>query len=94
MHKALDHTDPFLALSLYHIDTIQSLSSSLLDAYMSIYTYKMGLSMGKTTGRHPFPITYSQNPKRDPKVGRDPLIFASSGAPSSTCYQSPKNGQI
>jgi hypothetical protein len=24
MHKALDHTDPFLALSLYHIDTIQS----------------------------------------------------------------------
>ena len=26
----------------------------------------MGLSMGKPTGRHPFPITYSQKPKRGP----------------------------
>ena len=61
---------------------------------MSIYAYKIGLGMGKPMGRHPYPITYSQNPKRDPKVGRDPLTSASSGAPSLIGCQSPKNGQI
>jgi hypothetical protein len=50
--------------------------------------------MRKPMGRHPFPITLSQNPKRDPKVGQDPLISDSSGAPYSTGCQSPKNGQI
>jgi hypothetical protein len=92
MHKTLDHTDPFLALSLYHIDTIQSSSTRCLDVYL--YITKVGLNVGKPTGRHPFPITLSQNPKRDPKVGRDPLISALSGAPSSTGCRSPKNGQI
>jgi hypothetical protein len=29
----------------------------------------MGLSMGKPMGRHPFPITYSQKPKKGPKSG-------------------------
>jgi hypothetical protein len=82
MHKTFDHTDPILALSLYHIDTIFDYYYFL--SYPSIYTYKSGLSVGKPTGQHPFPITYSQNPKRDPKVGRDSAISASSGAPSST----------
>jgi hypothetical protein len=37
MHKSLDHTDPFLALSLYHIDTIQSLSLSTTCLYVYLY---------------------------------------------------------
>jgi hypothetical protein len=44
-------------------------------------------------GRHPFPITLTQNPKRGPKVDRDPVISASLGAPSSTSCRSPKIGQ-
>jgi hypothetical protein len=31
--------------------------------------YKIGLNMGKPMGRHPFPITYSQQPKKRPKRG-------------------------
>jgi hypothetical protein len=92
MHKTLDHTDPLLELSLYHIDTIQSSYTRCLDVYL--YITKVGLNVGETTGRHPFPITYSQNPKRDSKVGQDPLIFASYGALFSTGCRSPKNGQI
>jgi hypothetical protein len=49
--------------------------------------------MGKPMGRHPIPITYSQKPKKDPKVGRDPVISASSCAPPSTGCRSPKIGQ-
>jgi hypothetical protein len=49
--------------------------------------------MGKPTGRHPFPITLTQNPKRGPKVDRDPVISASLGAPSSISCRSPKIGQ-
>jgi hypothetical protein len=44
-------------------------------------------------GRHPIPVTLSQKPKKDPKVGRDSAIFASSSAPSLTGCQSPQNGQ-
>jgi hypothetical protein len=40
--------------------------------------------MGKPMGQHPFPITLTQNPKRDPKVGRDPMISTSPDAPSLT----------
>ena len=92
MHKTFDHIDPILALSLYQIDTIFDYYYFL--AYPSIYTYKSGLSVGKPTGQHPFPITYSQKPKSDPKMGRDYEIFASSGAPSSIGCQSPKNDQV
>ena len=92
MNKTLDHTDPFLALSLYHIDTIQSPSTRCLDVYL--YITKVGLNMGKPMGRHPFPITLSQNPKRGSKVGRDAMTSASSDTPSSIGCQSPKNGQI
>jgi hypothetical protein len=91
MHKTFDHTNPILALSLYHIDTIFDYYYFL--AYPSIYTYKIILSVGKSMGQHPFPITYSQNPKRDPKVGQDSAISTSSSVPSSTGCRSPKNGQ-
>jgi hypothetical protein len=30
--------------------------------------------MGKPTGQYPFPITYSENPKRDQKLGRASTI--------------------
>ena len=50
--------------------------------------------MGEPMGRHHFPIILSQNPKRGLKVGRDPLIFASSSTPYLKGCQSPKNGQI
>jgi hypothetical protein len=46
--------------------------------------------MGKPMGQHPNPITYSQKPKRDPKVGRDPVISASSCAPPLIGCQRPK----
>jgi hypothetical protein len=46
--------------------------------------------MGKPMGRHPFPITLTENPKRVPKAGQDPVIFASHGAPSLTGCRSPK----
>ena len=49
--------------------------------------------MGKPMGQHPIPITLSQKPKKDPQVGRDPVISASSCTPSLTSYQSPKIGQ-
>jgi hypothetical protein len=49
--------------------------------------------MGKPMGRHPIPVTYSQKPKKDPKVGQDPVISASSCAPPSTGCRSPKIGQ-
>ena len=50
MHKAistLDHTDPNLERSHFY----------LYITLASIYTYKIGLSMGKPMGRHPIPIT-------------------------------------
>ena len=46
--------------------------------------------MGKPMGQHPFPITLTQNPKRALKVGRDPMISASAGAPSLIGCQCPK----
>jgi hypothetical protein len=46
--------------------------------------------MGKPMGQHPFPITLTQNPKRAPKVGRDPVISASPGAPSLIGCRCPK----
>jgi hypothetical protein len=58
-------------------------------AYPSIYTYKIGLNMGKPMGQHPNPITLSQNPK----VGRDLVISASFCAPPSTGFRSLKIGQ-
>jgi hypothetical protein len=36
MHKTLDHTNPFLELSLYHIDTIQSSPTRCLCVYLYI----------------------------------------------------------
>ena len=59
-------------------------------AYPSIYTYKIGLNMGKPMGRHPIPVTYSQIPKRTQKKGWDPTISASSCIPYSTSCRSPK----
>jgi hypothetical protein len=44
-------------------------------------------------GRHPIPITYSQKPKKNPKMGRDPMISALSYDPPSTSCRSPKIGQ-
>jgi hypothetical protein len=44
-------------------------------------------------GQYLNPVTYSQKPKMDTKVGRDPMISALSCAPPSTGYQSPKIGQ-
>jgi hypothetical protein len=41
-------------------------------------------------GQHSFPITLTQNPKRAPKVGQDPMISASPGTPSLTGCRSPK----
>jgi hypothetical protein len=46
--------------------------------------------MGKPMGRHPFPITLNQNPKRGPKVHRDIVISVSPGDPSLTGCRSPK----
>ena len=37
--------------------------------------YKMGLNVGKPTGRHPFPVTSTQNPKMDPKIGLVPYFL-------------------
>jgi hypothetical protein len=34
----------------------------------------MGLSVGKPMGRHPFPVTSTQNPKMDPKIGLASLL--------------------
>jgi hypothetical protein len=48
--------------------------------------------MGKPMGRHPILVTYSHIPKRGPKGGRDPMIFASSYALPSTGRQSTKIG--
>jgi hypothetical protein len=48
--------------------------------------------MGEPMGQHPIPITYSQKPKNDPKVGRDPVISTSSCDPPSIGCQSPKIG--
>jgi hypothetical protein len=69
MHKALttlDHTDPTLALShsltchsFDHIDrtlALSTLASSYI-TYLSIYTYKIGLSMGNPWVDIPTPIT-------------------------------------
>jgi hypothetical protein len=50
--------------------------------------------MGKPMGRHPFPITLTQNPKRDPKLGLASLISASHCAPSLANCRNPKNSQI
>jgi hypothetical protein len=50
--------------------------------------------MGKPMGRHPILITDSQKPKKDPKVGRDPVISALSCVAPSTGYRSPKIGQL
>jgi hypothetical protein len=49
--------------------------------------------MGKTMGRHLIRVTYSQKHKKDPKVGRDPVISALSCTPPLTGCQSPKLGQ-
>jgi hypothetical protein len=48
--------------------------------------------MGKPMGQHPIPVTYSQKPKKDPKVSQDPVISTSSCAPPSTGCRSPKIG--
>jgi hypothetical protein len=49
--------------------------------------------MCKPMVKHPIPITYSQKPKKDPKVGRDLVISTSSFSPLSTGYRSPNIGQ-
>jgi hypothetical protein len=58
-------------------------------ALTSIYTYKIGLSMGKPMGRHSHTRYIIPNPKNGPKRGRDPVI----SAPPSTAWRSPKIGQ-
>ena len=57
--------------------------------HLFIY-YKIGLSMGKPTGRHSHTRYIFPNPKKDPKRGRDPMIVASSYALPSIGCQSPK----
>ena len=75
------YTKPLLALSFFASLTLPSCLFIL---------YKIDLNMGKPMGRHPFPITLTQNPKRAPKVGRDPMISASPGAPSLIGCRCPK----
>jgi hypothetical protein len=54
----------------------------------------MGLNVGKPMGRHPFPVTSTQNPKMDPKIGLASLFSASRCAPSLASCHSPKSGQV
>jgi hypothetical protein len=70
-----DHTDPATStkpLAIHHIDVLLP-PLLTLPKYLFI-DYKMGLSVGKPMGRHPFPFTSTQNPKRDPKIGLASLI--------------------
>ena len=50
--------------------------------------------MGKPTGQHPLPITSTQNPKMDPKIGLASLISALCCTPSLASCRGPKSGQI
>jgi hypothetical protein len=62
------------AFTFDHTDLITSTKPSTLltlPSYLFIL-YNIGLNMGKPMGRHPFPITLTQNPKRAPKVGEIP----------------------
>jgi hypothetical protein len=84
------------AFTFDHTDLITSTKPSTLltlPSYLFIL-YNIGLNMGKPMGRHPFPITLTQNPKRAPKVGRDPVISASPGAPSLTGCRCPKRSNM
>jgi hypothetical protein len=54
----------------------------------------MGLYMGKPMGQYPFPITSTQNPKMDPKIGLASLFSASHCTPSLESCCSPKSGQV
>ena len=82
-----NHTDPTTCTKKSHLLVLTFPKYLFID-------YKMGLSMGKPTCRHPFPFTSTQNPKRDPKIGVASLIFTSHCAPSLASYRNPKNGQI
>ena len=89
-----DHIDPTTStkpLAIHHKMCYYTLPT--LPKYLFI-DYKMGLIVGKPTGRHPFPFRSTQNPKRDPKIGLASLISASRCAPSLASCRSPKNGQI
>jgi hypothetical protein len=76
---------------MYYITIIPTI---LLYLHCLFIGYKMGLSMGKPMDRHPFPITSTQNPKMDPKIGLASLISALHCAPSLARCRSPKSGQI
>jgi hypothetical protein len=54
-------------------DHIDPTYRPLLTSPMHLFIHtKVGLSMGKPTGRHPFPVTLTQKPKKDPKWAEIP----------------------
>ena len=79
------------SITLYYSSPSPLLLTSPI--HLFIHT-RVGLSVGKPTCQHPFPITLSPKPKKDPKQGLASMIFTSCCDPSLTSCPSPQNGQI